>query len=201
MDELIKGLESGVLALVGAVPMVASALVGYGTFNSYRRKKLVIIIGFVLLLFFSYSVGFGTSVIDYCDKTGCHYEELPIPPLGWSAVTSTLITTLSGFGLGIFLAYHFPWQKKQEEKMFTSKEVAEILQIPEKTIIYWVESKFMFGIVHSNGANIPQQSLIKWLKKFSKINSLAHNDKNMHWINKTMIEKVHLIRSRKGAVA
>lgn len=182
MDELINGVEAGFLALAGAFLVIVPALISYACFNRLRNQTLVVLVGLAVIPVVLFLMGFNSYFIN------------------WKSVGIGLVTIYSGFALGLLAGKFFPWYEKQEEKMLTSKEVAEILQIPEKTIIYWVESKFMFGIVHSNGANIPQQSLIKWLKKFSKINSLAHNDKNMHWINKTMMEKVHLIRSKKEAV-
>lgn len=199
MDDLVRGGIQGFLTLLVALPFVISTLSSYGFYNSYQNKRLVIIVGLVIIVLMSYSVGFGTSFIDYCDKTGCHYEELPTLPLGWSAVGSTLVTSLLGFGLGLFLAHNFPWREPEEEKMLTSKEVSEILQIPEATVVMWVGSKYLFGIKYDNGfAKIPQRSLNEWLKKFSQISSLA--DKTDNWITSTMIEKTHLIRSRKEAI-
>lgn len=182
MTELINGIETGFWALPGAFLVIVPALVSYACFNGFKNKTLVVVVGLVVIPIVLFLVGFNFYFIN------------------WKSVGIGIVTIYSGFSLGLFAGKFFPWHEKPEEKILTSKEVAEILQVPETTIINWVTNKHIFGIKYDNGyAEIPQFALINWLKKFSRLNSLAHNDKNMHWINKTMMEKVHLIRSKKEA--
>lgn len=87
---------------------------------------------------------------------------------------------------------------KEEERVFTSEEIADILRIPQDTIITWIRSNFISGVINGNVATIPLSSFIKWLKKFSQINDLANSDKRIHWINRNLIEKIYFIRLQKG---
>ena len=200
MSDLLIGIIEGFNMALLSIPMIISALIGYGSYNHFRSKLLVVLVGIVGIVIFSHLTRFSTFDITDCDRTGCHYIETGAPITSVKTTGILLVTLLTGFGLGIFLAHNFPWHKEQEEKMLTSKEVAEILQIPESTIINWVTNKHMFGIKYDNGyAEIPQFALIDWLRRFSKLNSIANRGESMHWINKTMMEKVHLIRAKKEA--
>jgi hypothetical protein len=179
MAELIIGLKTGILALLVALLTVVPVLISYACFNGLKNKSLVVILGVIVIPLIAFLISFNFNSVNWKN---------------FGIVLGVLYPSLT---VGVLAGKNFPWNERREGKILTSKEIARILYIPEQTVIRWVESKMMFGVVHGNGANIPMDSFMRWLEKFSMINSAAHQDKQFDWINKTMIEKSHSIRERK----
>jgi len=177
INELINGVETGFSALSGAFLVIVPALISYACFNGFKNKTLVVVVGLAAIPIVILLIGFNFYLFN------------------WKSVGIGIVTIYTGFVLGILAGKFFPWHDAPQEKMLSTKEVADILQIPEATVLHWIDSKFIFGFA----GRVPERSLIEWLKKFSKINKLANKDDRIHWINRNLIEKVHLIRKQKEA--
>lgn len=180
MEEFVAGVLVGISGLLRPLFLMFLTLLSYACFNQFsKEKKLTVIVGSVTIPILAFVLN-------------------PLFPLvDWRYFGVFVGGFYPLFLLSLLASVHLPWHDAPEEKMLSTKKVADILQIPEDTILHWINSGFIFGF----GNRIPERALIDWLKKFSRINKLANKDDRIHWINRNLIEKVHLIKKQKEAVA